>query len=95
MTWLGLAILLVFSLGLNLFMRLEIKAPAPLPEPLREWTRIAAPHVPADCYLERRVVQVERRFVGSRWVEQRRVRRVSDDSIVAIEKERPFRTPKT
>lgn len=90
MTWLGLAILLVFSLGLNLFMRLEVKAPAPVPEPLRQWTRTPSPHLPADCYLERRVVQVERRFLGPRWVEQRRVRRISDDSIVMIEKERRF-----
>lgn len=90
--WLGIGILLAFSLGLSLFMRLE-REPKPEPSPeLRIWTRVESSDLPPGIYLERRVVTLEARGLrGSRWVEQRRTRRVSDDAIVAILDERPFR----
>lgn len=90
--WLGIGILLAFSLGLSLFMRLERKPPPePAPE-LRVWTRVESSDLPPDITLERRVVQLEARgFGASRWVEQRRTRRTTDGAIVAILDERPFR----
>ena len=56
--WLGIGILLAFSLALNSFMRLEFE-PRPEPGPeLRVWTRIESKDLPPDLYLERRVAQV-------------------------------------
>lgn len=90
--WLGIGILLAFSLALNLFMRLERKPrPEPAPE-LRVWRRVESADVPPDLYLERRVAQVHAGGLrGSRWVEQRRTRRITDDAIVTVLEERPFR----
>lgn len=92
--WLGLGVLVLFSVALSLFMRLERKPRPPLPEQQRRWARVQ-PSKPADeTYLERRVVELPGRgFRGTRWVEQRRVRRASDDAIVEVLPERPFRLP--
>ena len=90
--WLGILILLAFSLGLNLFMRLEKRPAVALPDELRQWTRVPCDGISPELYLERRVLEVERRGFGSRrWVEQRRLRRHSDHSIVEVLEERPFR----
>jgi len=90
--WLGIGILLVFSVGLSLFMRLEGKEQPRVPDELRVWHRQtpAGPH--EDTYVERRVVQLPSRgFKAARWVEQRRVRRSDDDTVVEVLRERPFR----
>ncbi len=87
--WLGIAILLVFSLGLNLFMRLEVKPRAAIPDHLRNWTRLPTDGLAEGLYVERRVVELQRRgLAGPRWVEQRRVRRISDNAIVEVLEER-------
>jgi hypothetical protein len=87
--WLGIAILLAFSLGLNLFMRLEVKPRAAIPDHLRSWTRLPTEGLAEGLYVERRVVELQRRGLnGPRWVEQRRVRRLSDDAIVEVLEER-------
>lgn len=90
-TWLGIAILLAFSLGLNLFMRLEGKPEASIPDHLRNWTRIPMDGLGEGLYMERRVMELERRgLTGPRWVEQRRLRRISDDVIVEVLEERGY-----
>lgn len=91
-SWLGVAILLAFSLGLNLFMRLERKPQAKVPDELLRWTRVTDSELPEGHYLERRVVELEGRgFTGARLVEQRRIRHSSDDRIVEILQERAYR----
>lgn len=90
-TWLGIAILLAFSLGLNLFMRLEGKPEASVPDHLRHWSRVPADGLQDGLYMERRIVVLERRgLTGPRWMEQRRVRRISDDVIVQVMDERAY-----
>jgi hypothetical protein len=90
--WLGLGILVLFSVALSLFMRLESKHRPPPPEPLRHWARLDGVTPAGDAYVELRVVQLQSRgFRAARWVEQRRVRRVSDGAIVEVLPERPFR----
>jgi hypothetical protein len=91
--WLGVAILLGFSLALNLFMRLELKPRAQLPPELRDWRRLPADDTEADHYVETRVVEVERWFGRKRWLEQQRVRRVADGEILEILPERRYRHP--
>lgn len=89
--WLGIGVLALFSLGLSLFMRLERKPQPQPPEHLRRWGRVASMPDGAT-YVERRVVELPRRGFGrSRWVEQRRVRRASDDAILEVLGEQPFR----
>lgn len=89
-SWLGVGVLVLFSIALSLFMRLEAEPKASIPDELRRWTRL--PGETTDTYVERRVVELARRgFRGARWVEQRRVRRASDHEIVRVLQERPFR----
>ncbi len=93
--WLGIGILVGFSLALSLFMRLERKPRPEVPAELRAWSRAAARPEPDDTYLETRVVELPGRgFKAARWVQQRRIRRTSDQSIVEVLPERPFR-PRT
>lgn len=90
--WLGIVILLGFSLALNLFMRLEPKAKATVPEALRDWHPVPRTDLAEDLYEERRVVSLTgRAFLGTRWVEQRRLRRRSDQAIVEVLSEVPYR----
>lgn len=90
--WLGIGILLAFSLGLSLFMRLEGKERPRVPDELQVWHRQAPTEPNEPTYVERRVVQLPSRgFKAARWVEQRRVRRKADDELVEVLPERPFR----
>lgn len=90
--WLGIVILLAFSLGLNLFMRLEGEPTAEPAEELRRWRRVPGAAPRSGAYLEHRVIYHERRWLPSRrWVEQRRLRRESDGAILEVLEERPFR----
>lgn len=90
--WLGIVILLGFSLALNLFMRLESKPKATVPEALRQWHPVSRAGLAEDLYEERRVVSLPgRAFSGPKWVQQRRVRRRSDQTIVEVLQEVPYR----
>lgn len=90
--WLGVGVLVLFSLVLSLFMRLERKPRAQPPERLRVWSRLPQPSSTGDTYVEHRVVELPGHgWRASRWVEQRRVRRASDDEIVEVLPERRFR----
>lgn len=83
MSWLGIAILTLFSLGLSLFMRLERGAPRELPADLGQWKRDEPPADGGATYQERRLwFQEGGWFRPHRLVEQTRVRRASDGKIL-------------
>ncbi len=88
-TWLGIAILVLFSLGLNLFMRLEPReSRRELPDHLGRWVREDATSS-AETYTERRALFVAGGLVRkSRLIEQRRIRRTSDGEIIEVLPER-------
>ncbi len=92
-TWLGIAILTLFSLGLTLFMRLGVRStPRNLPEGLGQWREVPNPggaeHDDATV-LERRLLLDDGGFFSrGRLIEQRRRRRRSDGEIVEVLGER-------
>ncbi len=88
-TWLGIAILVLFSLGLNLFMRLEPRERhRELPDHLGRWVREDATPA-AETYTERRALLVAGGLVRkTRLIEQRRIRRTSDGEIIEVLPER-------
>jgi hypothetical protein len=88
--WLGIAILLAFSLGLTLFMRLEPGKPRKRPPQLGEWQRReGAPGEPEAAYLERRLWLYDGGWLRPhRLVEQSRVRAESDGRILRALPER-------
>jgi hypothetical protein len=88
--WLGIAILLAFSLGLSLFMRLEPTKPRKRPAHLGEWQRQDGdPGESKDTYLERRLWLYDGGFLRPhRLVEQTRVRAQSDGRILRTLPER-------
>lgn len=96
-SWLGIALLATFSLGLSLFMRLEWnKAPREEPPDFERWVRCdESVSGSVDTVVERRVLRVERGWLRRRvLVEQRRVRRLSDGVIVKVLPERRSRVGK-
>ncbi len=87
--WLGIAILVLFSLGLSLFMRLGGRdEQRELPKDVGLWVR--EPGSPdGDTYCERRALLKEGGlFKKTRLIEQRRRRRVADGKIVDVLPER-------
>jgi len=84
MSWLGIAILTVFSLGLSLFMRLERPVPRRLPANVGQWGREgSARDDEASTYRERRLWLYEGDWLRPhRLVEQIRVRSEADDRIL-------------
>jgi hypothetical protein len=90
MSWLGIAILILFSLGLSWFMRFERSLPRRLPEEVGHWQRDDHRGGDADgTYGEKRLWFYE----GGWWrphrlVEQARIRDQSDGRIVRTLPER-------
>jgi hypothetical protein len=90
-TWLGICILVLFSLGLNWFMRGQGKMATPsLPPELGEWRKCArAEHEPEGSYWEcRTLLRPGSLFVRAYLFEQRRLRRASDGEILEVQSER-------
>ena len=87
--WLGIAILVVFSLGLNAFMRHERReTQRAFPAHLGRWVRDATV-TSAGTYFERRALVVNGNLLRkTRLIEQRRERRVSDGEILQVFPER-------
>ena len=87
--WLGIAILVAFSLGLNLFMRLERREKQrDLPEHLGRWVRDPT-EVEAEIYSERRALLVAGGLLRkTRLIEQCRTRRSTDGEILDVLPER-------
>jgi hypothetical protein len=90
MSWLGIAILAVFSLGLSLFMRLELPAPRRLPSDVGRWQRDAQRKSDGDAsYRERRLWFYEGGWLRPhRLVEQIRLRAKTDGRILETEPDR-------
>lgn len=87
--WLGIAILLAFSLGLSLFMRLDFSrgAKRSLPPNLGNWEPCPeAPEGESEGILEeRRWIVIEGGlFRKHQLVEQRRTRRLHDGEILRV-----------
>jgi hypothetical protein len=88
--WLGVAILVSFSLGLTLFMRLDFSTRRELPKDLGRWQVLPGETWPdhPGARVERRVVLVEGGLLRRhRLVEQRRVRSETGE-VLAIMQER-------
>lgn len=88
--WLGIGILVVFSLGLNWFMRGSRVAALELPPDLGVWVRCEdAEHKPSGTFVERRVLLQAGSFLARpHLIEQRRLRREGDGEILQIWPER-------
>lgn len=90
MSWLGIAVFVVFSLGLGWFMRRQPGKPRPLPPDVGQWQRAQAlPDEPEPSYVEQRLWLHEGGLIRPhRLIEQRRVRAERDGRILRTLPER-------
>ena len=88
--WLGICILVLFSLGLNWFMRGQRSASPDLPPDLGEWLRcsVGEADVAGTFWERRQLLNPGSLLVRPHLVEQRRLRRESDGEILEVRPER-------
>lgn len=86
---LGIGILVLFSLGLNWFMRGQRLPQLQVPEDVGRWLRCTEDPAAPGTYWERRVlVNAATLTSGAHLVEQRRLRREADGEILEVRPER-------
>lgn len=90
--WLGIGILVLFSLGLNWFMRGQRSAELVLPDDLGTWIRCTNGEPAAlGTFWERRVLLHSGSLISRPYLfEQHRLRREVDGEILEVRPERKF-----